>query len=275
MNWLRLYTEVTEDRKLRRLPPAQRWLWIAMLTEARKSPQPGRLLLTDGVPTTIDDLADIAAIPLDDVRAGLEAFEAQKMIGWEGDVIVLVNWGKRQFESDNSTTRWRRWKDKQRTNVEGDDAPTPGQQTANVGANVGPTPPDNREQRQRTETDGTSRAAGAARRRDADPDTAAAASDTADILIQCAWVEDEYPDVLQQVLRSWQLVDQFNPRDGPVEAEKYGRHWARSRRKPRDWYRAWLNWLKKSVEFDAMTGTARRVTGDEADRVIDDMDLED
>lgn len=164
MKWLRLYTDITDDRKLRRLTPAQRWLWIALLTEARKSPEPGCLMLTDGVPTTPDDLADIAAIDVDDVHAGLEAFEQQRMIAWDDGVIMLVNWDKRQFESDNSTERWRRWKERQDNQQPSNDETTIKEeavkQHTNVGANVGPTPPDteNREQRTETEKEGEERA---------------------------------------------------------------------------------------------------------------------
>ncbi|MCL6443142.1 MAG: hypothetical protein K6T83_06760 [Alicyclobacillus sp.] len=37
MEWFRFYTEAISDTKIRRLPPAQRWLWVVMLSLARKS----------------------------------------------------------------------------------------------------------------------------------------------------------------------------------------------------------------------------------------------
>lgn len=76
MSWFRWYNETISDRKLRRLPTAQRWLWVAVLTLARQSPEPGRLLLSESVPVTEDDLVDAAAIDMEDVRAGLVAFTA-------------------------------------------------------------------------------------------------------------------------------------------------------------------------------------------------------
>lgn len=114
MEWLRLYTEITDDRKLRRLPPSQRWLWIAMMCIARKSPSPGTLLLSENVPVNIDDLADIAAIPVEDVKAGIQAFKAQRMIEEIDGVFSLINFPKRQFASDNSTERVKRYREKKK-----------------------------------------------------------------------------------------------------------------------------------------------------------------
>lgn len=164
MHWLRLYTDITDDRKLRRLTPAQRWLWIAMMTEARKSPEPGCLMLTDGVATTPDDLADIAAVDIEEVHSGLDAFEQQKMIAWDDGVIMLLNWEKRQFESDNSTERWRRWKAKQDANDGPPVEKKQRQQSANVGSNVGPTPPEaEADTEPETETEGELAASAPAR----------------------------------------------------------------------------------------------------------------
>lgn len=114
--WLRLYTEIRNDRKLRRLSPAQRWLWVVILTIAKESPSPGCLLLSEGVPVTIEDLADDAAISLDQVQQGIEAFEAQRMIEQIDGVWYLVNWDKRQFVSDNSTERVKKHRQKKQQN---------------------------------------------------------------------------------------------------------------------------------------------------------------
>lgn len=110
------------DRKIRRLAPAQRWLWIAVLTFARNSPKPGYLLLSEGrfgnVSVTVEDLADAAAIPLEEVQKGVQMFIDQNMLHLENDVFVVTNWEKRQFESDTSTDRVRKFREKQRSTVE-------------------------------------------------------------------------------------------------------------------------------------------------------------
>jgi hypothetical protein len=127
--WFRLYIEVIEDRKLRRLPPAQRWVWIALLCAARKSPVAGIFLLSENVPGTLDDLADIAAIPLKDVQEAVAVFQQQDMVSVEGGVLVVTHWKERQFESDDSTARWRRWRDKHKSNVGANVGQTLGQRS--------------------------------------------------------------------------------------------------------------------------------------------------
>ena len=102
---------------------------------------------------------------------------------------------------------------------------------------------------------------------------AAAAEETAEILVQCSWVGDEVADVTRQILRSWTLVPDFSIRDGPLEAEKYGRYHARAKKQPRDWYRAWLNWIKAAVQY-SKNGANRsppggHLTETEADARID------
>jgi len=112
--WLRLYTEIKNDRKLRRLPPAQRWLWVVILTMSKESPRQGLLLLSEGVPVTAEDMADAAAVPFEEVQDGLKAFEALKMLEKSNDVWHLVNWDKRQFVSDNSSDRVKKHRSKQK-----------------------------------------------------------------------------------------------------------------------------------------------------------------
>lgn len=108
--WLRLYTEVTRDRKLRREKPETRWLWIAVLCLARSSPQPGRLMLSDGSPVDVEDLADEAAITLAAARRGVARFRSTGMLTLDerDGVLCVTQWGERQFASDRATDRSRR-----------------------------------------------------------------------------------------------------------------------------------------------------------------------
>lgn len=114
--WFRFYVEAVRDRKLRRLPPAQRWLWVTVLALARQSPEPGRLLLAAGdEPVGVDDLVDEAAVRAADVRAGMAAFERARMVERDdAGVWVVVNWSERQFESDNTTARTAKHRSKER-----------------------------------------------------------------------------------------------------------------------------------------------------------------
>lgn len=85
-----------------------------MMCIARKSPLPGALFLSVNVPVNIDDLADEAAIPLEDVKSGIQSFKDQEMLKEIDGVYHLINWDKRQFSSDNSTERVKRFRDKQK-----------------------------------------------------------------------------------------------------------------------------------------------------------------
>jgi|GEM_PF-2635541 len=127
MQWFRLYNETIYDRKLRRLPPSQRWLWVAVLTVARQSPEPGRLLLAEGVAVTVEDLVDAAAIPASDVECGLQSFMQAGMLHLEDDVWVVTNWGVRQRESDDVKQRVRAYRERNRNvsgNVTGNESVT-------------------------------------------------------------------------------------------------------------------------------------------------------
>ena len=108
--WLRLYTEITRDRKIRRLPVECRWIWIAVLCMAKESPQPGRLMLSEGLPVEPEDIADEAGVEIEDVHKALGLFEKQQMIHYDGDVLVVTNWEQRQFSSDSSTERVKRFR---------------------------------------------------------------------------------------------------------------------------------------------------------------------
>lgn len=120
--WFRVYVEVMRDRKLRRLKPEHRWLWIGVLSAARESPVPGELRLSDGDPVTAEDLADIAALTFRQVKDGLQAFAGSNMITTSEGVITVVAWGARQYESDTSTQRANRSKQRRMERECNDDA---------------------------------------------------------------------------------------------------------------------------------------------------------
>lgn len=104
--WFRFYCEALTDRKLRRLTPAQRWLWVAVLATARQSPEPGVLLIAEGIPATVADLAELAGVTKTEARKGLDRmFELGLIVGepWR-----VTKWEQRQFESDSSTHRTRK-----------------------------------------------------------------------------------------------------------------------------------------------------------------------
>lgn len=161
--WFRVYTEVLHDRKLRRLKPEHRWLFIACLAIARQSPQPGTLLVGDGDPVDERDIADMAAMDLRVVKAGMRALISagvlergsgedpdDKSRGSSSEVVekffTVPAWKERQYESDNITTRTRKHRST-RGNAESDGVKERSNGTGrNVPTSFVGTPPD-------TETD--------------------------------------------------------------------------------------------------------------------------
>ena len=113
--WFRFYVEAVHDRKLRRLKPETRWLFVACLAAARQSPRPGWLLVGEDDPMDLDDLADFAHMTpkqvergtVDLTRAGVLAFDASC------EAWYLPSWGERQYESDDVTARTRKHREKE------------------------------------------------------------------------------------------------------------------------------------------------------------------
>jgi len=97
--WYRLHVELLFDRMIRRLPVAQRWVWIALLSIARQSPTPGTLLRSNGSTVSVDDIVDEAAVPDKDVRAALDAFKASSMIHYVDGEIVITDWHEYQEDA--------------------------------------------------------------------------------------------------------------------------------------------------------------------------------
>lgn len=102
--WFRFYVEAIWDRKLRRLPPGQRWLWVVVLACARQSVVPGVLLISEDQPVEPEDLVDAAALRAAEVEAGLAAFVDAAMLHFdiEWNAWRITKWDARQYEGDFS-----------------------------------------------------------------------------------------------------------------------------------------------------------------------------
>lgn len=103
--WFRFYVETVGDPKIRRIPFDKRWLWAAILSAARESPEPGALFIAENVPMTFQELADYAGAPLKIVEPTLAIMRDLAMIETVNGVIRVINFQSRQFESDNVTAR--------------------------------------------------------------------------------------------------------------------------------------------------------------------------
>lgn len=103
--WFRFYVEALHDRKLRSRPPAERWVWVAVLGMARSSPVPGSLLVAPGEPADLAVVADEANVPLAVARSAMSYFERVGMIALHDATWLVVKFNERQYESDSSSQR--------------------------------------------------------------------------------------------------------------------------------------------------------------------------
>lgn len=118
--WFRFYVEAVHDRKLRRLKPEFRWLFVACLAAARQSPEPGWLLVGHNDPMTTSDLADFAGMPQREIAAGMTALVTAGVLDLQVEGPLegcwfIPAWDHRQYESDDVTARTRKHR-KERSN---------------------------------------------------------------------------------------------------------------------------------------------------------------
>jgi AraC-like DNA-binding protein len=121
--WFRFYSEALTDRKIDRICRSLEQpkviiigAWTTLLALANDSPVRGLLLLTEEIPYTVEDIADELGLSKDLTLDILEQFGRFSMIHQDDgfDVFCLTNWSNRQFDSDNSTERVRRFRERQK-----------------------------------------------------------------------------------------------------------------------------------------------------------------
>ncbi len=124
MPWFRSYSEILSDRKIVRICRITNQpkvivvgLWITLLALANDSPERGKLLLTKGIPYSIDDIIAESEIPKEDVIKLLDAFRGMDMINGK-NIIEISNWKKRQFKSDDGTKRVQAFRERQKETLQ-------------------------------------------------------------------------------------------------------------------------------------------------------------
>lgn len=129
--WFRYYNGTAGDRKLRRVASetgVMRALvlgvWAGLMELANMSPVWGCLLDDDGTPLTVALMAEDIGIAEETLRQLLECFERRDMLTRTDGALHLTHWDKRQFQSDSSTERVRRYRERQRQQEEPPQADT-------------------------------------------------------------------------------------------------------------------------------------------------------
>lgn len=235
--WFRCYVEMIGDRKIRRLDFKQRWIWTAIMAAGTDSPVRGKLFVAEDVPMTTAELAEFAGVKERDVTETLALTTRLKMTVIEaGGLIVVTNYDKRQYESDNVTARTRKHRERSK-GVPSDDVGTfqhgSYERSGNGRRNGTET---------ETETEQKTSSSDARKRATRLPDD---------------WKPD--PDLVA-AMRAEGVPDDLARRELP----KFRDHWAAASGQnatKRDWRAAWRNWLRRAVEMQPKPRTPLRAVG--------------
>jgi len=105
MRWLRLYDDTINDPKVIKLPEATRWHWVALLCVASKN---------EGILPPLDDISIQLRITPAKATEVLAALVKVKLIDKTETGFAPHNWNGRQYKSDVSTDRVKRFRNGKR-----------------------------------------------------------------------------------------------------------------------------------------------------------------
>lgn len=120
MPWFRFYSEALTDRKIKRV--CQRTgvpkalvlgVWAVFLSLANESPERGKLMFSEGMWLTEEEVLAETGLDIVTFNKIVREFHALNMISFTAG-YEIVNWDNRQFDSDNSTARVRRYRARKR-----------------------------------------------------------------------------------------------------------------------------------------------------------------
>lgn len=210
--WFRFYSDAVRNPKVARLNDQQFRLWVELLTVAAEN---------DGLIPPLEDLKHVLKRRLDHLSRGLEGLiRAELMdaleVGYEPH-----NWGERQYKSDTSTERVRKFREKR---------------------NVSVTPPET-ETETDTETDtdikepnGSLSEKSKAKRATALPKN---------------W-KPELTEAMQAMVSQWPVGELAR------QVESFRDHAAANGRTARDWQAAFRTWARKADEWRKQNGQSNR-----------------
>ena len=122
MQWFRFYGDTSHDPKIQRLSrimsasiPETVGTWAIVLQIASNSPDRGKLLLSEKIPYTIEDIAAELSMDVITTQKWVNAFIELQMITLKKTLFIVTNWDVRQPNSDNIAERVR--KHRLRSNV--------------------------------------------------------------------------------------------------------------------------------------------------------------
>ena len=134
MRWFRFYHEARTDRKLEALTDAQYRVWINLLCYAAEQEQRGAIEIESEYLLAIECARGDEELLTDTLSVLVKLGIVER----DADEVIFVNWGKRQYDSDNSTERVRAFRERQKEQSEqdGNVTETLQEQQANVSPSV-------------------------------------------------------------------------------------------------------------------------------------------
>ena len=101
--WFRYYAEALEDPKVQRLPDAMFKTWVNFLCLATRN---------EGILPPLEDIAFALRLSERDTQKRLDALISSGLIDKDGETLIPHNWNGRQFKSDDSKERVKRYRDR-------------------------------------------------------------------------------------------------------------------------------------------------------------------
>jgi hypothetical protein len=138
MKWFRMYTEVIDDPKMSKLADDEFRVFVYLLMMAAEQEKEGL------VSSSYDDISWRLRLPQTLIERATKKLIDLLIIGPESDGWKFINWEKRQFRSDDVTSRVRKHREEKARNV-----------TRNVSETLDETL-ENRAEQSRTDTSGSS-----------------------------------------------------------------------------------------------------------------------
>lgn len=107
--WFRFYDDAINDPKVLRLSDSLHRIWVGLLCIASKH---------KGILPTIEDCALMLRMKVEKVRDAMTELAGRGLLDTDGTTWVPHNWNERQYQSDVSTERVKRFRQRSRNGGE-------------------------------------------------------------------------------------------------------------------------------------------------------------
>jgi hypothetical protein len=111
--WLRYYVETLNHPKIQSLEPVLFKTWVNLLCAAKEK---------EGILPEMETLSFQLRCPSEQLLSQIEQLKTKKLINERGGLLCIHNWDKRQYPSDNSTSRSRKSRSTPKTSPSNGDA---------------------------------------------------------------------------------------------------------------------------------------------------------